>query len=89
MHNLHAHVLRQHRRTGDNRIRYLLGLRAQALAWRYAVLANTPDSYSYYLNNYPGGYYEAQAMRLREQPRIRPIDPVIAPPDIRIVHALL
>ena len=64
------------------RIRYLLGLRAQALAWRYAVLANTPESYSYYLNSYPGGYYAAQAVRLREQPRIRPIDPVIAPRDI-------
>src|SRR5262245_17215846 len=61
------------------RIRYLLGLRAQALAWRYAVLANTPDSYSYYLNSYPGGYYANQAMRLREQPRIRPLDSVMAP----------
>jgi uncharacterized caspase-like protein len=61
------------------RIRYLLSLRAQALAWRYAVLANTPDSYSYYLNSYPGGDYARQAMRLREQPRIRPMDSVIAP----------
>ena len=61
------------------RIRYLLSLRAQALAWRYAVLANTPDSYSYYLNSYPGGYYANQAMRLREQPRIRPMDSVMAP----------
>src|SRR5262245_22503509 len=61
------------------RIRYLLGLRAQALAWRYAVLANTSDSYSYYLSSYPGGYYSAQAMRLRERPRIRPIDSVMAP----------
>jgi uncharacterized caspase-like protein len=61
------------------RIRYLLNLRAQALAWRYAVLANTPDSYSYYLNSYPGGYYATQAMRLREQPRMRPVDSVMAP----------
>ena len=61
------------------RIRYLLSLRAQALAWRYAVLANTPDSYGYYLNSYPGGYYATQAMRLREQPRMRPVDSVMAP----------
>jgi uncharacterized caspase-like protein len=66
------------------RIRYLLSLRAQALAWRYAVLANTPDSYSYYLNSYPGGHYATQAMRLREQPRIRPVDSVMAP---RVIEA--
>src|SRR5262245_13027308 len=70
------------------RIRYLLSLRAQALAWRYAVLANTPDSYSYYLNSYPGGYYATQAMRLREQPRIRPVDSVMAPRVIEPPRAL-
>ncbi len=70
------------------RIRYLLSLRSQALAWRYAVLANTPDSYSYYLNSYPGGYYAAQAMRLREQPRIRPVDSVMAPRVIEPPRAL-
>jgi len=70
------------------RIRFLLSLRAQALAWRYAVLANTPDSYSYYLNSYPGGYYATEAMRLREHPRIRPVDSVLAPRAIEAPRPL-
>jgi Caspase domain len=60
-------------------IRTTLALRVDALAWRYAVLVNTPAAYANYIALYPGGVYVGEAMRLRLQPRLRPIDAVIAP----------
>jgi hypothetical protein len=60
-------------------IRTTLAVRVDALAWRYAVLVNTPAAYANYVALYPGGVYVGEAMRLRLQPRLRPIDAVIAP----------
>ncbi|HUI95691.1 MAG TPA: caspase family protein [Xanthobacteraceae bacterium] len=60
-------------------VRTTLALRVDALAWRYAVLVNTPAAYANYIALYPGGVYVGEAMRLRLQPRLRPIDTVIAP----------
>ena len=60
-------------------VRTALALRVDALAWRYAVVVNTPAAYAAYAARYPGGIYVQDAVRLRLQPRVRPIDVVIAP----------
>jgi len=60
-------------------VRTTLALRVDAFAWRYAVLVNTPAAYANYIALYPGGVYVGEATRLRLQPRLRPIDVVIAP----------
>jgi hypothetical protein len=60
-------------------VRTTLALRVDAIAWRYAVVANTPAAYAAYVARYPGGVYVSDAARLRIQPRLRPIDVVIAP----------
>lgn len=60
-------------------IRAALALRVDAIAWRYAVLVNTPAAYADYAARYPGGLYVGEAMRLKLRPRLRPLDAVIAP----------
>jgi uncharacterized caspase-like protein len=59
-------------------IRRLLARRNQMVAWRNAVVANDTESYDAYLALYPDSDHAAAATRLRERPRFRPIDPVIA-----------
>jgi hypothetical protein len=60
-------------------VRTTLALRVDAIAWRYAVVVNTPAAYAAYAARYPGGIYVDEAVRLRMQPRVRPIDVVFAP----------
>jgi uncharacterized caspase-like protein len=59
-------------------IRRLLARRNQMVAWRNAVVSNDTEAYDAYLALYPFSDHAAAATRLREQPRFRPIDPVIA-----------
>jgi hypothetical protein len=61
-------------------VRVMLARRVDAIAWRYAVVVNTPAAYDAYLASYPGGIYAAEALRLRARPRVHALDPVIAPP---------
>ena len=60
-------------------VRTALALRVDAMAWHYASVVNTPAAYADYAARYPGGAYVGEATRLRVQPRLRPIDVVIAP----------
>src|SRR5262249_23262618 len=60
-------------------VRVTLARRADAIAWRYAAVVNTPAAYEAYLARYPGGAYADDAVRLKLRPRIRVIDAVIAP----------
>jgi hypothetical protein len=59
-------------------IRRLLARRNQMVAWRNAVVSNDTEAYDAYLALYPFSDHAASATRLRERPRFRPIDPVIA-----------
>jgi hypothetical protein len=59
-------------------IKRLLTRRNQMVAWRNAVVSNDPQSYDAYLSLWPDSDHAAEATRLRERPRFRPIDPVIA-----------
>jgi uncharacterized caspase-like protein len=59
-------------------IRRLLARRNQMVAWRNAVVSNDTEAYDAYLALYPFSDHAAAATRLRERPRFRPIDPVIA-----------
>jgi hypothetical protein len=61
------------------RCRRLLARKAEALAWRHAILLNTPQAYANYLDKFPGGNYIKTALRLKERPRVRAMDAVIAP----------
>ena len=61
-------------------IKILLLRRNQMVAWRNAVVSNTPEAYAAYEDLYPESDYAYSARRLRIQPRLRPIDPVIARP---------
>ena len=61
-------------------IRVLLHRRNQMVAWRNAVVSNTPEAYEAYADIYPESDHVASARRLRVQPRLRPIDQVIARP---------
>src|SRR5829696_8172694 len=61
-------------------IRRLLARRNQMVAWRNAVVSNDTESYEAYLSLYPDSDHAAAASRLRERPRFRPIDPVLARP---------
>jgi len=61
-------------------IKRLLVRRNQMFAWRNAVVSNDPEAYEAYLSLYPDSDNAAAASRLRERPRFRPIDPVIARP---------
>ena len=61
-------------------IRILLLRRNQMVAWRNAVVSNTPEAYAAYEDLYPESDHVAMARRLRIQPRLRPIDPIIARP---------
>jgi hypothetical protein len=76
-------------------VRTALALRVDAMAWHYASVANTPAAYADYASRYPGGSYVGEATRLRVQPRLRPIDAVIAPrvltrpPALRIALPML
>jgi uncharacterized caspase-like protein len=63
-------------------IKRLLTRRNQMVAWRNAVVSNDVEAYDAYLALYPDSDHAAEATRLREQPRFRPIDPVIARPII-------
>jgi uncharacterized caspase-like protein len=60
-------------------VRRSLIRRVEAIAWRNAAVVNTPDAYRAYLSAYPGGNNAVEALRLRERPRVRPIDPVFIP----------
>jgi len=77
-------------------VRAALALRVDAIAWRYALVANTPAAYDAYLARYPGGAYVTDAARLRAHPRLRPVDLVFAPrrmvappPTLRVALPLL
>ena len=61
-------------------IKRLLARRNQMVAWRNAVVSNDTEAYEAYLSLYPYSDHAAAATRLRERPRFRPIDPVIARP---------
>lgn len=61
-------------------VKRLLARRNQMVAWRNAVVSNDTESYEAYLSLYPDSDHAAAAARLRERPRFRPIDPVIARP---------
>jgi hypothetical protein len=61
-------------------IRILLNRRNQMVAWRNAVVSNTAEAYDAYLDLYPESDHVSSARRLRIQPRLRPIDTVIARP---------
>ncbi len=76
-------------------VRVTLARRVDAIAWRYAVVVNTPAAYEAYVARYPGGVYADDAVRLRVRPRIRVIDTVIAPrvivppPTLRVALPLV
>jgi uncharacterized caspase-like protein len=59
-------------------IRRLLARRNQMVAWRNAIVSNDTEAYDSYLALYPDSDHASAARRLREQPRFRPMDPVIA-----------
>jgi uncharacterized caspase-like protein len=59
-------------------IKRLLTRRNQMVAWRNAVVSNETEAYDAYLSLWPDSDHAAEATRLRERPRIRAIDPVIA-----------
>jgi len=59
-------------------IRRLLARRNQMVAWRNAVVSNDTEAYDAYLALYPFSDHAASATRLRERPRFRPIDAVVA-----------
>ena len=61
-------------------IKRLLARRNQMVAWRNAVVSNDTEAYEAYLSLYPDSDHAAAATRLRERPRFRPIDPLIARP---------
>jgi hypothetical protein len=60
-------------------LRRSLTRRVEAIAWRNAAVVNTPEAYRTYLAAYPGGKNATEALRLRERPRVRPVDPVFVP----------
>jgi hypothetical protein len=62
-----------------DRIRYLLSRRMEALAWRNAVVVNTPTAYREFAAAFSVGAFAALATRMIDRPRVRPIDPVIMP----------
>src|SRR5215210_5543796 len=63
-------------------IKRLLTRRNQMVAWRNAVVSNDADAYEAYLSLWPDSDHAAEARRLRERPRFRAIDPVLARPVV-------
>jgi uncharacterized caspase-like protein len=53
------------------RLRRPLARRLDALAWRDAVVENTPQAYARYLARQPDGQHVREARRLHRQPRLR------------------
>ena len=58
-------------------IRRHLKRRVEAVSWHKAVVANTPAAYLAYLKVHPTGNNAKEALKLKVQPRLRPIDPLL------------